>query len=345
MKKIIALMLAVMMVISIGVTVGAEEIKPLETGNVNDVAVEKDQKCGDNVFWKFEKGVLTISGSGRMYDYFIIQDIPWAKYQPKTTKIVIEEGITYIGDNVFCWYEAKNNKDSVRLEEVHIPSTLKGIGNCPFSYMEDVGTVYYNAKDCEFLGTSTTYAYNYFPCGKKLVIGKSVERIGANVFLRARFDQVVCEGSWKAVVVEMEGNDVLKKVKQITPDTTPAKPAVKKDRISVTVDGKEVKFDQAPVLYEGRTLVPVRAACEEMGIKVEWVEAEQKVILVKGGKQFDMRIGKREYYTNWSGYGYFDVAPQVINNRTLLPIRAIAEFYGYKVGWDEATQTVSINSK
>ncbi|MBO5453463.1 MAG: hypothetical protein J6A69_05790, partial [Clostridia bacterium] len=69
--------------------------------------------CGDNLTWRVENNVLTISGTGAMYDYtvteFSSQNAPWAcvaseaEYlgYPTINKVVIEEGVTYIGSYAF----------------------------------------------------------------------------------------------------------------------------------------------------------------------------------------------------------------------------------------------------
>lgn len=301
--------------------------------NKNDENTKK-QKCGNKAYWDFNNGVLTISGYGKMNDYSSPWELPWYDIQSDVRKIVIEEGITYIGNNAFCWHGANSN-NSINIEEIYIPSTVEGLGNCTFAYVDGVDTVYYNARDCEFDGTSLTFAYNYFARGTKLVIGEDVEIIGANVFYRGRFDEVVCEGDWDEISVDMTGNEVLDCIETENND----------GGIVVKVDGRKVKFDQPPIIQDGRTLVPVRAACEAMGINVQWIEAEQRVVLTKYGEEFDMQIGNKKYWMNQVSYYYFDVPPQIINGRTLLPIRAIAQFFGYDVDWNGNTQTVIIESE
>ena len=117
------------------------------------------------------------------------------------------------------------------------------------------------------------------------------------------------------------------------------------DSIAVYVEGRRVNFDQPPVIQNGRTLVPIRATCEAMDITVDWDASQQRVVLTGGGSKFEMYIGQSRYYTeNYSGsvYNYFDVPPQIINGRTLLPIRVIAEFFGYRVSWDASANSVII---
>ena len=56
--------------------------------------------CGTNVSWNLDKntGVLTISGSGVMNNYYFASDIPWYSYVKYITSLTIENGVTSIGD-------------------------------------------------------------------------------------------------------------------------------------------------------------------------------------------------------------------------------------------------------
>ena len=76
--------------------------------NVNDqrcidITSTQDGSCGSNVRWKFHDSdnTLTINGTGEMYNYSSIMDVPWCTIRDKINNIVIEEGITSIGNNVF----------------------------------------------------------------------------------------------------------------------------------------------------------------------------------------------------------------------------------------------------
>lgn len=111
-----------------------------------------------------------------------------------------------------------------------------------------------------------------------------------------------------------------------------------------TKEGQSLRIDEGgttPVVIDGRTLVPVRAIIEAMGGTVEWEGKTQKVTLTYFDDKLTMNIGKTKAYLNGSSKT-LDVAPRTINDRTMLPIRFIVENFGCEVGWDEATQTVSI---
>ena len=82
--------------------------------------------CGDSATWTFDEstGLLTISGSGAMYDYEFSPDVaPWPGYSVK--KVVIEPGITRIGNYAFV--------NRYNMTDVSIPDTVTSIGIQAFS--------------------------------------------------------------------------------------------------------------------------------------------------------------------------------------------------------------------
>jgi len=87
--------------------------------------------CGDNVTWKFDvEGVLTLSGSGDTTDYTSYYYVPWKEVNHLIRKIVIEKGITSIGDCLFAF--CKN------VTEVSIPDTVIHIGEDAFWCCENL---------------------------------------------------------------------------------------------------------------------------------------------------------------------------------------------------------------
>lgn len=116
------------------------------------------------------------------------------------------------------------------------------------------------------------------------------------------------------------------------------------DEIIVTVDGNKVEFDQSPIIVKDRTLVPVRAIFEVLGATIEWDDATQTVIARKENTTITMTIGKNEMYKNDEKI-VLDIAPQLVGERTLVPVRAVAESFDCNVEWNEESQNVIITSK
>ena len=134
---------------------------------------------------------------------------------------------------------------------------------------------------------------------------------------------------------------------QIRSDNTAVEPVItlRIGSPAMTVDGAEREIDPgrgtAPVVENGRTLLPVRAVVEAMGGAVAWDDETSTVVLAKDGTVMLLVIGSRAAFVNEASYT-LDVAPAIAGDRTMLPIRFIAEGFGYAVAWDVDTQTVTL---
>lgn len=102
----------------------------------------------------------------------------------------------------------------------------------------------------------------------------------------------------------------------------------------VNVDNEAVIYDAAPVIRNDRTLVPIRIVTETLGGKVDWNGVTKEVTLNIDGKEIKMTIGK-----TLEKYG---VAPVIIDGRTFVPVRFVADELGATIAWDDATKTVTI---
>lgn len=121
MKKIISVFLAFVMLIgvtSMGMTVFAED----ETSDEPSYS----GKCGENVYYNFDESTatLTISGTGDMADYAGAGYQPWSNYEENISSVIIENGVTSIGDYAFS---------SCNLTSVTIPDGVTSIGRGAFS--------------------------------------------------------------------------------------------------------------------------------------------------------------------------------------------------------------------
>lgn len=113
--------------------------------------------------------------------------------------------------------------------------------------------------------------------------------------------------------------------------------------ITVTIDGSPIAFDQPPVIQDGRTLVPMRAIFEALGATVEWNADTRTVTSARGNVVIEMTIDSP--FMKVIDYTLMlDVPAQIINDRTMVPVRAISEALNCEVVWDGNTQTVSISS-
>lgn len=113
--------------------------------------------------------------------------------------------------------------------------------------------------------------------------------------------------------------------------------------ISVTIDGRFIEFDVPPQLINDRTMVPLRAIFEALGARVEWDNDTQTVTATKDNISVITTIGSRTMYVNNSRKS-MDVAPVIINSRTLVPARFVAEAFDCDVDWNGDLQIVDITT-
>ncbi len=111
--------------------------------------------------------------------------------------------------------------------------------------------------------------------------------------------------------------------------------------ITVLIDGKEVQFDVPPTIIEGRTLVPLRAIFEALGATVEWDGTTKTVTGTRGSTVIIMTVGQTTFTVNGE-VKTLDVPSQIIDGRTLVPTRAIAESFGINVVWNAEERAVYI---
>ncbi|OAT83679.1 copper amine oxidase N-terminal domain-containing protein [Desulfotomaculum copahuensis] len=110
------------------------------------------------------------------------------------------------------------------------------------------------------------------------------------------------------------------------------------------VDGQAKAMDVAPFTENGRTYVPLRFVGNAVGVtddNIGWDNASQTATLSMGGTTVKFTVGSTGYTVNGQAKA-MDVAPLVRQNRTFLPARYVAEAFGYAVGWDAASQTVTV---
>lgn len=132
----------------------------------------------------------------------------------------------------------------------------------------------------------------------------------------------------------------------------------------VTIYVNNVQVAEKGMIQNGRTLVPLRAVTEAMGADVEWIPETREIQIWRtipictdaGGGHFPI-IGQTHYevlfkigsfqvlYTNptvTDATDSIDVAAQIYNGKTMVPLRAACEYLGGTVSWDPATKTAYV---
>ncbi len=115
-------------------------------------------QCGYDLYWKYEGHTLTISGTGNMYDYNE-NDMPWLLFRDTTDVVILELGITGIGNNAFNGF--------VKLNKIELPNTLSSIGANAFAGCRKLYDIYSYAVEPPVAENTSFANYNVYlhvPC-------------------------------------------------------------------------------------------------------------------------------------------------------------------------------------
>ncbi|MFZ0032921.1 MAG: stalk domain-containing protein [Candidatus Cybelea sp.] len=117
-------------------------------------------------------------------------------------------------------------------------------------------------------------------------------------------------------------------------------PAVVAQTVTVKLNGRPLSLNPAPIVREGRVFVPLRGVFEQMGASV--VYSAGTINATKQNTTVQLRVGSTQATVNGQTQT-LDVAPFIIGASTYVPLRFIAQAFGAQVGWDSATQVVTIS--
>lgn len=114
---------------------------------------------------------------------------------------------------------------------------------------------------------------------------------------------------------------------------------------NASVAEKTVKIDAendavVPVIENDRTLVPLRFLSENFDAKVEWDGASQTVTLTKGDDVIKMIIGQSTYTVNGEEKA-LDCPAAIVNDRTMVPVRAVLESFGKQLSWHDGIVVIA----
>ena len=102
--------------------------KTIVTLSAETIDLIGNNKCGDSLYWYVnDENTLTIFGTGAMWDYDNSSNkAPWRNLNTAPTSLVLEEGVTHIGNSAFDSCEGFTGS-------LTIPNSVTSIGNYAFS--------------------------------------------------------------------------------------------------------------------------------------------------------------------------------------------------------------------
>ena len=113
--------------------------------------------------------------------------------------------------------------------------------------------------------------------------------------------------------------------------------------ITIEIDGQLLRTDVPPVILDGRTMVPLRAIFEALDTEVEYDAATRTITGTSGDSVIQLTIDSTRATVNGEEVA-LDVPATIMEGRTLVPVRFIAESTGQEVGWEARTRTVLIKT-
>lgn len=117
--------------------------------------------------------------------------------------------------------------------------------------------------------------------------------------------------------------------------------------VNVTVNDTPVAWTDAYPFVDinSRTMVPLRAVANAIGLSVEWNDEEKTAKFSRSNDDYIVfGIYSKTASSTLHGFIDMDTEPVIRNDRTYAPIRYLAENFGYTVDWDAATKTVEITT-
>lgn len=114
--------------------------------------------------------------------------------------------------------------------------------------------------------------------------------------------------------------------------------------VKIEIDGKAmVPKDMPAVIIDGRTMLPMRQIAQELGCEVNWNEAAKQIYVMRGSDIIVFTVDSKTGYENGKKFT-MDVPATIVNDRTMLPVRALADALHLNIKWDDPNRIVSIQS-
>lgn len=117
------------------------------------------------------------------------------------------------------------------------------------------------------------------------------------------------------------------------------------DEVKIMIDGVElVPEDMPPIIIDGFTMLPMRLIVEALDGEAVWNEETQQAFAITDDIVATFNVGGDEAFRN-EELIIMSAPAMIINSRTMLPVRGVAETLGLEIGWDGEERTVYIGEQ
>lgn len=256
-----------------------------------------------------------------------------------TRKWALEGWIDYIAPQIY--WEIGNKTIDYKTAVLWWADTLKDCNTKLYIGLADY--------KCDGVAQSSPW-YNGAAINKQIALNKTIDKVSGEIHFRYKFVNNL--SYLKNIVKTVNKTEIsTETTTQSNIETTVANETKNevltnstKD-ILVFVDGNKIEFDQKPIIQSGRTLVPFRKIFEALNADVAWNNDTQQVKAKRNDTEISFIIGQKVLYINGKDSISMDVAPQIINGRSMVPLRVVSEALGVEVNWDNNQRIVTINTK
>jgi hypothetical protein len=115
------------------------------------------------------------------------------------------------------------------------------------------------------------------------------------------------------------------------------------EEIMIVIDGKPLPVDVPPQIINDRIMAPLRVILEALGATVEWDSNTQIVTATKDNVEVALKIGDPSMLVN-SKIVTIDQPAIILDGRTLIPLRFVADAFGAYANWDGDTRMITIRN-
>ncbi|WP_202707093.1 N-acetylmuramoyl-L-alanine amidase family protein [Sporosalibacterium faouarense] len=118
-------------------------------------------------------------------------------------------------------------------------------------------------------------------------------------------------------------------------------------KVNVEINGQALESDVPPLVYDERTLVPIRFVAENLNAEVNWHQEEQEAVINALGKEIILKPNSSQVIIDGEKKELpYGVPAKIVNDgRTMVPLRFVSEELGCSVKWDQETLTASIQAE
>lgn len=119
--------------------------------------------------------------------------------------------------------------------------------------------------------------------------------------------------------------------------------------VNLSLDGSPLLSDVPALVWQGRTMIPVRLVGEHLGAKVSWLAERDQVLLQRGDSSLLLTLGSADALVNGKTVPLPDAVPATVMRlngaeRTMVPLRFVTEQLGCTVSWYQDSYTASLLS-